>query len=183
MELDSINFKRIGNNVLISRKISIYNPQVITIGDNVRIDDFCILSGGKGITLGNYVHIGAYSVLYGGGGIEIDDFSGLSPRVSVFSESDDYSGLSLTNPMIPLDFKPNFKTGLVKIKPHCIIGAHTVILPKTILGEGVSIGANSLVDKPCDDWFFYFGSPVKRMLKRKKELLILKDKFLKGNKD
>ena len=44
-ELKQIGFKRIGENVLISRKASIYQPELIEIGNNVRIDDFCILSG------------------------------------------------------------------------------------------------------------------------------------------
>ena len=61
-ELLELGFKKIGTNVLISKKSSIYNAQNIEIGDNVRIDDFCLLSGT--IKLGNYIHIGAYSALY-----------------------------------------------------------------------------------------------------------------------
>lgn len=51
-ELQLLNIK-VGNNVKISRKSSIYGYN-IEIGDNVRIDDFCILSGK--IRLGNYIH-------------------------------------------------------------------------------------------------------------------------------
>ena len=43
-ELKLIPFQSIGENVLISRKASIYSPGSITIGSNVRVDDFCILS-------------------------------------------------------------------------------------------------------------------------------------------
>ena len=60
-ELKEIGFKSVGENVLISRKVSIYSPQKISIGNNVRIDDFCILSGN--ITLGNYCRIAAYCAL------------------------------------------------------------------------------------------------------------------------
>lgn len=63
-ELKLLGLKRLGQNVYISRKSSIYSPENISIGDNVRIDDFCILSGN--ITLGNYIHIAAYTALYGG---------------------------------------------------------------------------------------------------------------------
>jgi len=42
-ELEKIGFKSIGENVLISDKTSIYNPQNIEIGSNVRIDDTFIL--------------------------------------------------------------------------------------------------------------------------------------------
>ena len=57
-ELRNIGFKSIGINVNISKKISIYNPEFISIGNNVRVYDFCILSASNnGITIGNYVHI------------------------------------------------------------------------------------------------------------------------------
>ena len=44
-ELENIGFAEIGHNVLVSKKASIYKPELIEIGNNVRIDDFCILSG------------------------------------------------------------------------------------------------------------------------------------------
>ena len=99
-ELSSLGLKKYGRNVKISRHASIYGAQNISIGDNVRIDDFCILSGH--IELGSYIHIAAYSALYGGeAGIFISDFANLSSRISVYSVSDDYSGTTLTSPMIP----------------------------------------------------------------------------------
>ena len=71
-ELNTLGLKSFGENVLISRKCSIYSPEKISIGNNVRIDDFCILSGN--ISLGSHIHISAYSALYGTKGI-IMDFS------------------------------------------------------------------------------------------------------------
>ena len=44
-ELLDLGLKSVGENVRISRKVSIYGAEQISIGDNVRIDDFCILSG------------------------------------------------------------------------------------------------------------------------------------------
>ena len=67
-ELKNFGFKAIGTNVFISRKVSIYSPQSISIGNNVRVDDFCILSGN--ITLGSYIHISAYTALYGRNGAD-----------------------------------------------------------------------------------------------------------------
>ena len=55
------------------------------------------LVGGKGLRIGDYVHIGCFSALFAGSGITLEDFSGLSARVTLYSESDDYSGASLTN--------------------------------------------------------------------------------------
>ena len=97
-ELKLLNIK-IGQNVKISKKCSIYGYD-IEIGNNVRIDDFCILSGK--IRLGDYIHIAAYSALYGGTeGIYIKDYANISSRVSIYAINDDYSGKTMTNPMIP----------------------------------------------------------------------------------
>jgi len=53
--MKAMGFKRLGVNVKISDKASIYDADKIEIGDHSRIDDFCILSGN--ISLGSYNHI------------------------------------------------------------------------------------------------------------------------------
>ena len=63
-ELQQMNFKYIGKNVLVSRKASIYGIENISIDDNSRIDDFCILSGN--ITIGKNVHIAAACLFFSG---------------------------------------------------------------------------------------------------------------------
>lgn len=179
VELQSIGFKAIGKRVLISRKVSIYNPETISIGSDVRIDDFCVLSGGSGLSLGNFVHVACYCGLFAGSGIIIGDFSGLSAQVLIYSQSDDYSGNSLTNPIIPLHYKPKFQMGSVVLGKHVIVGAKSTILPGAILAEGVAIGAHSLVTKSCDAWWVYFGIPAKKLRKRSNKLLKLEAEFLR----
>ena len=89
-QLKSIGFKSIGENVKISDKASIIGQHRIEIGSNVRIDDFCILSAGEdGIKIGNYVHIAPYCALVGKAMIIMEDFSGLSSRVCIYSSTDD----------------------------------------------------------------------------------------------
>lgn len=126
-ELNSIGFRSFGKNVLISRKVSIYSPSKITLGSNVRIDDFCILSGR--ILLGNYIHIAAYSVLYGSDiGITIGYYANISSRVSIYAVSDDYSGETMTNPMIPDEYK-NVDRRPIHIGKHVIIASTNVVMP------------------------------------------------------
>ena len=180
-ELKKIGFKKIGKNVQISRLASIYTPENIEIGNNVRIDDFCFLI--VNIKLGNYIHIGSYTALYGKYGIEMEDFSGLSSRCLLFTASDDYSGNSLTNPMIPAEYK-KINSGKIKVGKHSIVGAGTIILPNIVIEEGVSVGANSLVTKSLKAWGIYFGNPVKLLRERSKNLLKLEQEFLKSlNRD
>jgi galactoside O-acetyltransferase len=177
-EIGCMGLKSIGTNVLISRKTSVYNPGVIEIGDNVRIDDFCVLSGGSGIRLGSFIHIACFVALYGGAGIVIEDFSGLSARVTIYSQNDDYSGMSLTGPMIPAHLKPLYHGAPVALRRHVIVGANTTILPGVDIGEGVAIGAHSLVTRDCEEWWIYSGVPAKRYKQRSKKLLDLEKRFL-----
>lgn len=174
-ELEKIGFKSLGENVLLSDKSSIYSPEKISIGNNVRIDDFCILSGD--ITIGNYIHIAAYGAYYGAGGIEIEDFSTTSSKVTIYSQSDDYSGETMTNPMIPEKYK-KVTYRKVTIKKHSIVGAGTIILPGVTLQEGTAIGSMSLITKSTEPWKIYAGVPAKVLRDRKKDLLKLEKEFL-----
>lgn len=176
-ELKELGFKQIGKDVLLSKKASIYGEKGISIGDNSRIDDFCILSGN--INIGSYVHIAAYTALYGGEiGIEIKDFVGISSRTALYTASDDYSGLALTNPTVPEKYK-NIKEEKIILKKHCIVGTNSTILPGVILNEGASIGAHSLINKDCEEWKVYVGVPAKVIKDRKKDLLEYEKEFIK----
>jgi acetyltransferase-like isoleucine patch superfamily enzyme len=175
IEVKKIGFKSYGENVLISRKACFYVPEDISLGNNVRIDDFCILTGK--INLGSFIHISAYSALYGANGINIEDFSGLSPRVTLFSASDDFSGDFLINPMIPNRFT-NVKGGTINIGKYCQIGAHSIVMPGVNIPEGTVVGAMSFVKNNLDSWMIYAGNPLKEIKPRSKKLLNFIDKIL-----
>ena len=176
-ELRKIGFKSIGDNVLISDKCSIYSPQNIEIGNNVRIDDFVILSPATSLKIGNYVHIACYTSIIGKGEIILEDFVGISGRVSIYSSSDDYTGMSMTNPMIPNEFK-KVTNGKVHIKKHSIVGTGSVILPNVIIGNGCSIYAQTLIKSNCEEFGVYSGNPSKLIGKRLKKFLDYEAKFI-----
>jgi len=169
-ELAELGLKQYGKNVLISRKVSIYSPARISIGNDVRIDDFCILSGE--ITLHSNIHIAAYCALYGAFGIEMEDYTGLSPRCTIFSTTDDFSGNYLISPMVDKG-KTNVTGGKVLIKKYSQVGANSVVLPNITIETGVAVGAMSLVNKSLEEWGIYIGTPVKRLKDREKGLLKL----------
>jgi galactoside O-acetyltransferase len=175
-EVLKIGFKSVGENVFISDKVSIYNPQNISIGNNVRIDDFVIISPSSELIIGNYIHIACYASIIGKGKITISDFCGISGRVSIYSSSDDYTGLGMTNPMIPDEYK-KVTNGDVFIGKHSIIGSGSVILPNVVIGEGVSIGALTLINKNCDEFTIYAGSPSNKIGKRLKKFLKYEEEF------
>ncbi len=177
-ELSTLGFKSIGQNVLISRKTSFYGTSRISIGNNVRIDDFCVLSAGKGgIEIGNYIHIAIFASLQGEGKITLQDFSGISSRVSIYSSNDDYFGEFMSNPTVPSKY-----TGVthadVLICKHVLIGCGAVLLPGITINTGVVIGALSLVYENCDEFFMYKGNPATKFMRRGKKLLMLEKEFL-----
>ena len=176
-----MGFASVGRNLLVSDRASFYNCSRISLGDNVRIDDFCVLSAGSGgIEIGDYVHVAVYTSLIGTGRIVLSDFCNLSSRVSVYSSSDDYSGAFMTNPMVPAKY-----TGVthadVLMGKHVIVGAGSVILPGVTLGEGVSVGALSLVNRDCEPFSIYAGIPARRFGERKRDLLALEAELLRGS--
>ena len=181
-ELAEIGFKSYGEKVLISKKASIYSPSKIEIGDNVRIDDFCILSGK--ITIGSHIHIGAYSALYAGDfGIKIGDFSGLSPRCTVWAMTDDFSGNALLGPIVPEEFR-NVYGGEVILEKYVSLATGVTVIARNTEGggikinEGCAVGAMSLVNKSLSEWTIYFGIPCRAFRERSRKIAELGEKFI-----
>ena len=175
-DLRHAGFKSIGKNVRIAKNNTIIGLENIVIGSNVRIDGECAISAaGEGwLNIGSYIHIGGWCYLSAGEGIKMEDFSGLSQGVRVYSRTDDYSGKHLTNPTVPERYT-GITRGPVVLGRHVIIGSGSVILPNVTVGEGTSVGALSLVTKDTEIWGVYFGSPAKRIKGRSKRLLELEE--------
>jgi len=173
VQLSEVGFKRIGKNVRVSDKASIYNPELIEIGDNSRIDDFCVISGK--LVVGKFCHITPMCLVAGGvPGIYFSDFCTLAYGVKVFAQSDDYSGLTLTNSLIPKEYK-NEVFESVSLGKHVIVGAGSIILPGVEVAEGCAM---TLINKGTRPWGIYLGVPARRVDERKRDLLELEKQFL-----
>lgn len=175
-ELVRMGFKSLGNNVKISTKASIYDFDKLEIGDNSRIDDFCVISGK--VRLGKFNHITPMCLIGGGVmGVCLEDFCTLSYSAKVFSQSDDYSGRTLVNSLIPKKFKQEKYDG-VHLGKHVIVGAGSIIFPGVSVGEGCSIGAMTLLNKSTKPWGIYVGIPARRIKQRSRDLLELEKIFI-----
>lgn len=95
----------------------------------------------------------------------------------MYAESDDYSGLAMTNPTIPDEYR-KIAGGTVKLEKHVLIGTGCTILPGVTIKEGTSVGSMSLVNKSLDSWGVYMGIPCKRMKDREKHILELEETFM-----
>lgn len=162
-ELESLGFKSLGKDVLVSRNARFYGIDNISIGDNVRIDDFCILSGK--ITLGSHIHVSSYVALYGAMGITFEDYTGVSSRTTIYSAMDDFSGDYLVG-AIHDDVYTNVSGGEVIVRKYAHIGAHCLLFPNLEIGEGTVVGAFSMVRKTLPPWGIYAGIPVRKLKER-----------------
>lgn len=180
-QLESFGFKHLGKDVRISDKASIHNANQLKIGDHSRIDDFCVISGK--VTIGRNVHIAVFCNVAGGEkGIIFEDFSGLAYGCHVFTQSDDYSGKTLTNPTVPDKYKQENKEAII-IGRHSIVGTNSLVFPGVQLGEGTAVGAQAMVTKSTEAWSVYIGSPAKRVKARHKNLLDMEIEYLNNEKE
>lgn len=166
-------FRSIGKDVQIWPEAKITCPENISIGNSVIIDSFAFIMG-TGITnIGDFVHISSFVSITGGGAFVMEDFSGMAAGVRVHTGDEDYTGGCLTNPTVPYPYRISERS-FVHLEKHAIVGANTVILPGSVISEGVSIGANSFVgqNKTLEPWTIYVGCPARPLRKRPKEKIL-----------
>ena len=144
-------------NVKIFNTTKIVGGENIEFGSNIIIDDFVFIYARKKIKIGNYVHIGSFTSIAGGEELVMEDFSGLSHGCRVFTGTEDFKGWGFGNPTIPERYR-NVTRAPVHIGRFAVVGANSVILPGVVIGEGVSIAANSVVSKNLDSWGIYSGN-------------------------
>ncbi|MFG6584640.1 acyltransferase [Sulfitobacter sp. 1A12779] len=177
-ELRELGIGSVGANVHIARNCTIIGYERLKIGDNVRIDGpTTILVGSSSeLMIGSFVHISAGCHLAASVPLEMADFAGLSQGVRIFTATDDYSGETLTNPMVPRAYK-KVQSGPVRLGRHVIVGTGSVILPGVNIGDGTSVGAMSLVTKSLPQWSLCMGTPCRPVRERMRTLLELEKKL------
>lgn len=179
-DLKDFGFRSLGKNVRISSDARVYGANNISIGSNVRIDDFVVLAAVSGsIEIGDYVFIARSSHLSGVFGIELHDFSSMAANTVIYSASDDYSGETMTAQVVPHEFT-SYQGGKVVIGRHVIIGSSCTILGPANIGEGVSVGAMTLINKDLEPWGMYIGIPARRLKDRKRDLLKLEKRLIEN---
>ncbi len=183
LELKELGFKSLGDNVLISKKVSVYGACNMSIGNNVRIDDYVLLIGN--IDIHNYIHIGAFCGLHAsqGGRIVFEDFSGISSNVNIYASSDSFDGEYCTaRPGLP-DECIKTVCSEVCLGKYSQIGTGATLLPGGCLGEGTAVGAMSLVNTKLEPWSIYAGVPCRRLRARSQNMIKKIDMYLFGREE
>lgn len=186
-KLDSISFWMRNPSCI---KMEVYNPKAIAIGKNSRVDFYSRLfvmdpDGGGRIELANNVWIGRNVELQ----VRENQKIVLEPRVSVqdFCKilGDVFIGQDTTiapnvfissgshqfdkEPLMPIkdqDKKYPFKSQPVKIGKDVWIGINVFIKAGVTVGDGVIIGANSVVTSDLENYSIYAGIPAKKIKSR-----------------
>jgi galactoside O-acetyltransferase len=173
-----VQLKSSTKNIKISKFVNIYNPQNLILHENIRIDDFTIISCKGIIEIFNYVHISAQCFISSSTKISIGNYSAISVGTKIFGGCDDFTGNYLANPTITSKYT-NVKIGDILIGENVIVGSNSVIMPDINIHDGAAIGANSFINKSCDSWKIYAGTPIKFIRNREKKCLELLEEFKK----
>lgn len=174
---DKSKLKYCGDNVIIGKTVRIRKPEECIIGDNTIIDDFTYIS--CGIDIGKNCHIASHVSISGGEGKFImGNYSTISNHCSIHCASSDYSKLSLDLPSVPKNLQFGGTVKNIIIEDFVTIGAHSCLLPGTIVKKGSSCGAFSLINSIMDEWSLYVGIPAKKIKDRDKRDLL---EWIKNN--
>lgn len=148
----------------------------IEFGKNIIIDDFVLIYAKEKITIGSFVHIANFTSITGGSRVIIGDFAAISQGCRILTATDDFKDWGFGNSTISNKYR-NLKSAPISIENFCIIGANSVILPGVTIGEGTTVGANSVVTKSLESWGIYIGN--KRVGERNREKILQNyEKFL-----
>ena len=166
---DLKRLKYLGNNCIIGKSVRIRKPEECIIGDNTIIDDFTYIS--SSIEVGKNCHIASNVSISGGAGkLVMDDFSTISNHTSVHCASSDYKKISLDLPSVDQIYQFGGEIDDIHIGKLVTIGAHSCILPGSIIPDGFACGAYSLLtNQEYEAWSLYIGIPAKFLKSRDKK--------------
>ena len=143
--------------------VEIYEPARISgiknieFGKNVVIDSYTFIYANKKMKIGSNVHIASFVFLSGGDVIEIGDFVGVFQGAKVYASTDDFKDWGFGNITIDEKYR-NPHRAPISIGKFAVLGANSIILPGVTIGEGVSVGACSVITRDLEPWGIYIGN-------------------------
>ena len=146
-----------------------------TLGDHIAIDKgvYCTVNA----TIGDYTHISPYVTIIGGKTVEFisKGFNNIMAGARIICGSDRFDGSGLFGAMIPKEYKGKQIIEPVVMEMFSNIGTNAIVLPGSILREGVLLTAGSLLMGDTEAWGVYKGNPA--VLVKKINPTIIKQKY------
>jgi acetyltransferase-like isoleucine patch superfamily enzyme len=152
-----------------------------TLGNHIAIDIgvYCTLNA----TIGNYTHISPYVTIIGGktGEFISKGFNNIMAGARIICGSDRFDNSGLFGAMIPKEYKGKQIIKPVIMEMFSNIGTNAIVLPGSILREGVLLTAGSLLMGDTEAWGVYKGNPAILVKKIDGSKIIELSKKLKKN--
>lgn len=131
------------------------------LGDHIAIDKgvYCTAK----VTLHDYIHIAPYVTIIGGteGTLKCHGFNNIMAGARVICSSDRFDDSGIFGCLIPKKYKGTEKFEPVVMEKFSNIGTNAIVLPGSILREGVLVTAGSLLMGDTVPWGVYKGNPAK----------------------
>lgn len=150
--------KHLGENVLIDVGVTLAGAKNISIGDYTWIDAYARLEAVLGeISIGKRVHIAPFTILAAREPVVVEDYVAISSGARIYANTEvPKDGKRMSGPMVPEEFKA-YDSRKIVLGKDSFVGANSVLLPGAELGEGVVVGANTLVRRKVAPYSIVFG--------------------------
>lgn len=130
------------------------------LGNHIAIDKgvYCTVNA----TIGDYTHISPYVTIIGGktGEFISKGFNNIMAGARIICGSDRFDDSGLFGAMIPKEYKGKQIIEPVVMEMFSNIGTNAIVLPGSILREGVLLTAGSLLMGDTEAWGVYKGNPA-----------------------
>lgn len=133
------------------------------IGSNTRISNVTHISNPANVKIGKHVFIGHFNYIDGFDKVDIGTGCQITNYVSVLTHSS-HNAIRMYGEKYDYYWGTKMKGltwGPVKIGDYTFVGAHSVIMPGTVIGKGCIISAYSFVEGTFDDYSIIRGQPAK----------------------
>lgn len=149
-----------GDDVKIDEFVNIKHPLLAKLGNHIAID--CGFYATTSIKIGDYVHIGPYVTIIGGKGSTFiaEGFNNIMAGARIVCGSDRFDGSGLFGAMIPSEFKGRQIIKPVIMEKFSNIGTNAVVMPGSVLREGVLLSVGSVLIGDTEAWGVYKGNPA-----------------------
>lgn len=158
---DRKRFRSYGKNSLLSPKMTLVNPQNISLGNNSSIEKYCVLESWRGgrMVIGDNVSLGEYTHITCAHRIIIKN--GVLTGRFVLITDNGHGGTDGTDKYWPPMQREVKSKGTIYIGQNVWIGDKATILSNVKIGDGAIIAANAVVTKDIPAFAVAGGCPAK----------------------
>lgn len=151
------DFRAIGEDVVFEDHVLVFHPENIELGDRIYVGHQTILKGYyRGLMIiGSGTWIGQQCFFHAAGGLTIGANVGVGPGVKIITSFHREEGRARPILHSQVEFAP------VEIGDDCDLGVGSVVLPGTVLGRGVQVGAGAVVKGTVEDYAVVAGVPAR----------------------